>query len=173
MIDAPKKGRLHGFVVKNRAALLGTSAATAIGLAGYTIQFHEGTVYKVYRDPVGIATYCTGETANPRLGHVYTQQECDDLLHSREWSFNKDIDRCVKRQPIRVGIRVAFLNSIYNMGPGTFCASSMVRLYNEGREREACDALAKYVYARGKVWLRGLFLRREDMIEVCYAGIPD
>ena len=72
---------------------------------------------------------------------------------------------------MNVGMRVTWLDTTYNMGKGNFCKSSMVRLYNAGDLRGACDALKKYVYAQG-TWLRGLFERREDMIEVCYASIP-
>ncbi|MFT4097049.1 MAG: lysozyme [Rhodoblastus sp.] len=169
MIDAPKKGRLHGLVVKNKALLAGTSVAAAISIATATIQFHEGTKYKVYRDPVGILTFCTGETRNPQPGHTYTPAECDALLEKRLLEFNAGLDRC-QRQPIPTGIRAAWLDTIYNIGVGAFCNSSMARLFNEGRLRESCDALKKFVYAR-RVWLAGLFARREDMIEFCYAGI--
>lgn len=171
MIDAPKKGRLHSLVVKNKKLLAGTSVAAAISIAGATIQFHEGTKYKVYRDPVGILTFCTGETHNPQPGHTYTSAECEALLDGRLMEFNAGIEKCIHR-PMSVGVRVAWLNTAYNLGIGGFCKSSMARLFNEGRTREACDALKAYVYARGVV-LKGLFMRREDMIEFCYAGLPE
>lgn len=163
-------GRFHGFVQKNRAALLGTSAAAAIAIAGsLVIPVHEGTVYKVYRDQIGVLTYCTGETRNPQPGRVYTPTECETLLAGRLVEFNAGIDRCITR-PMTVGVRIAWLDTAYNIGTAGFCKSSMASLFNAGRARAACDALRKYAFAGGR-WISGLALRREDVIEFCYAGI--
>lgn len=165
-------GRMGGFVSKNRAAMLGTSAAVAIAFASYSVDWHEGTKFKAYRDPVGIWTYCTGETKNVEIGKTYTKAECDELRTHELWRNNAALEKCVKRNPITVGIRFAWLDTIYNIGAGGFCKSSMARLYNAGQDRAACEALRSYVYARGE-WLKGLFERREDMVEACFAGIPN
>lgn len=174
MIDAPRRGGMHGFVVRNKKSLAAGgagSAAVAIALSvSYVLPTHEATKLRAYRDAVGVWTACTGETKGVRPGQTFTKQQCAEKLAARTREFNAGVERCVHR-PMTVGVRIAFIDTAYNIGIGGFCSSSIVRLYNEGKTRQACDAIGRYVYARGR-WLKGLANRRKDVIEICYAGIP-
>jgi hypothetical protein len=56
-------------------------------LAASLVAGFEGLRTYVYRDPVGIPTYCFGETKNPKWGKRYTVDECRELLADRLQEF--------------------------------------------------------------------------------------
>ena len=64
----------------------------------------------------------------------------------------------------------AFLSLAYNIGPGAFCGSTLVRLLNAGQYREACDQILRWDRFQGAP-LRGLTLRRQAEHRQCL-GAP-
>ena len=62
----------------------------------------------------------------------------------------------------------AFLSLAYNIGSGAFCASTLVRLLNDGRYREACEQILRWDKFQGRP-LRGLTLRRQAERRQCLA----
>ncbi len=130
---------------------------------------YEGLRTKAYLDPVGIPTICYGETENVSLGQEKTVQECSDMLSARLGYFALNVDKMVTvdAPPEQLA---AYSSFAYNIGLGAFKKSSVLRLANEGKRRESCDFLLKYVYAGGKIY-SGLVKRRKAERELCLSGI--
>nr|WP_301302403.1 lysozyme [Methylorubrum extorquens] len=133
----------------------------------------EGLRLKTYKDIVGVPTYCYGETQNAKMGQTYTKAQCDELLLKRLDEFAGKVEQCVKK-PMSDLTLVAFTGTAYNIGSGGFCGSTIVRRYNAGDYKGACDAILMWNKARvnGKMQpVRGLTLRRERERAKCLEGL--
>lgn len=128
----------------------------------------EGLRTVVYLDPVGIPTYCFGETRGARLGDRYTPAQCTAKLGTRVLEFGRGVDGCIDH-PLPAPRKAAYTSAAYNIGVDAFCKSSMARKENAGDVSGACDALLLYVYASG-VKLPGLVKRREQERELCLSS---
>lgn len=144
-------------------------AAAAIGVALAIIPGFEGERHKVYRDVVGVATYCIGETRNPNWNHVYTHDECTKLLEGRLEEFRVAMHKCV-HVAMPPEVEGAMLSLEYNIGTGAFCKSSIARKLNAGDFAGACDALMLYDRAGGRE-IEGLKRRRAAERKVCVEGL--
>lgn len=166
MPPAPNPRRLKGPAL---AALIATAVA---GIAPLSMHF-EGKRNRVYLDPVGIPTYCYGETKNPDPMRVYSDDECGRLFRKRMAAdFAPAIVRCVPdfADPRRLWQFQAALDASYNAGPAAVCRSPMARAFNAGRWNDGCNAFPGwYVTARG-VKLAGLVRRREAEKRHCLTG---
>lgn len=146
-----------------KAGLVG-SVLTALALAAATIAPWEGKRNEPYRDPIGILTVCYGETRVEM--RRYTDAECLAMLEDASAEFLEGVRR---RNPEIVGYPhqwAAHTSFAYNVGLGTYGRSSVARLFQEGRQVEACRFLSRYVYAGGRK-LRGLERRRAAEIKLC------
>lgn len=153
-------------------ALAALIAATVAATAQFTTHF-EGEKHKVYLDPVGIPTYCIGETKNPDPTRIYSSGECNALLRARmARDFGPQLVACVPNlaDPAHNFPFRALLDASYNAGPAAACRSPMARAFNAGRWVEGCKAFPNwFVTARG-VKLRGLVRRREAERDFCLTG---
>jgi lysozyme len=147
---------------KKLAAIVGAGAASV--LFGLTTSF-EGTVLKTYRDPVGILTYCTGETEGAVWGQTYTPAECHEKLDASLAKAATGVMGCVNVQ-LTTGQTIAFVDAAYNIGNKAFCSSSMARRINRHDAGGACDALLMWDKADGRV-LPGLVKRRSIERDYC------
>ncbi len=147
---------------KPRSKLKLTVGAAAI--LAVIVPASEGIRQYVYRDPVGIPTYCFGETENPEWGKKYTLAECKGKLIDRLAEFNAGVQSCVK-VPMSDERRAAFVSFSYNVGTGAFCKSTLVRRVNAG-DPNACDELMKWTRAKG-IELPGLVRRRKEEMKLC------
>lgn len=135
----------------------------------------EGLRQYAYNDPVGIPTYCFGETQHPdgrkvRLGDKATTEECKDMLAERvERDFIPGVERCVTR-PVSDTTKAAFVSLAYNVGVERFCTSSIAGKYNAGDLLGSCDAFLLYTKARG-IELPGLVKRRQQERALCLRGL--
>jgi lysozyme len=137
------------------------AAALAISLVGG----FEGLRLTAYRDVVGVATLCYGETRGIRMGMTATKAECDAMLLKGLQEFEQGVLACTKvEMPMRR--QVAMVSFAYNVGVGAYCGSSVVRLLNDNKPRAACDALLKWNKAGGVVF-PGLTRRRQAERELC------
>jgi lysozyme len=139
-------------------------ATIAVGI----VACFEGLRTYVYLDPVGIPTYCFGETLNPKPGKKYTVSECEDLLADRLQEFDQGMMACV-RVPLRDETRAALVSFTYNVGIGAFCKSTLARKLNAGDTVGACNELTKWNRARG-ITLPGLTRRRAEERALCLKG---
>lgn len=148
---------------RNAALSAGALVAAAAFIAHY-----EGTVPRVYRDPVGILTACTGHVSPElKMGQTFTAEQCRQLLL-------QDIDKhaaalnCI-HTPLNDGQKVAFLSLAFNIGNAAFCHSTLVKMANAGNLAGACAQLSRWVYAKGQM-LPGLVKRRRAERALCERG---
>lgn len=144
---------------------LGGTAIAALAIF-YTGKW-EGLRTKAYRDMIGVPTICYGNTTGVKMGDTATKEQCDERLAAdllRHWNGIAACAPSIKNAPD--GFKVAMLDLAYNIGVGAWCGSSLRRLTEEKRYRQACDKTLEFVYARGE-YLRGLENRRRDLHKVC------
>ena len=123
--------------------------AGAVALCVPLVVLFEGTVLRVYRDPIGILTSCTGHTGPElRMGQVFTKEQCEQQLLADLLKHADALD-CVKK-PMTDGQKAAFLSFAFNVGTGAFCGSTLARKANAGDMRGACAELSRWTLAGGK-----------------------
>ena len=152
--------------------LTGAAGLTAAGLLAVTLLFNlEGIRLYVYRDVVGVHTYCVGETkdAEKKLGQRFTREQCRSILIERLiGDYEKGMRRCLTFPDILPEkTYVAFLSFTYNVGIGGFCRSSVRRHANAGDLKGACNALMLWV--KPKV----LYGRRNKEKKLCLQGVAE
>lgn len=148
---------------RNKLAL--KIGAGAVALCVPLVMYLEGTIQRVYRDPIGILTSCTGHTGPElRMGMVFTKQQCEQQLLADLLKHSEALD-CIKK-PMTDGQKAAFLSFAFNVGEGAFCASTLARKANAGDMRGACAELSRWTLAGGKE-LPGLVKRRAAERKVC------
>lgn len=158
---------LKSIPVKNVGkAALGLTAAGTIALNMLIVPW-EGTRLKPYLDAGGVPTACSGVTG-PDItvayneGRVFSAVECAHMdaravaMHER--GLRAAIDDRVESL-IPDFTMAAFISWTYNVGNGAASTSTLVRLVNAGKLREACDQLPRWVRVKGAV-LAGLENRR-------------
>lgn len=127
------------------------SQTTTVG-APMTQQF-EGRVLAVYKDVVGIDTWCDGETQLGRLpeGEEYTDEYCDTLWNARYPQYAAQLYSCYDdkaKRYVTPAMHAAFTDVFYNTGAK--CNTGMVRNLKRGKPVEACNYILKYKRAGGK-----------------------
>lgn len=150
-----------------------TKKLLAMGLAGvlavsggYLVAPLEGYIPKTYVDPVGILTSCYGHTGKElKVGQVFSEDECLSQLAKDLSKHDREMMSLIK-VPLSDNQHVALLSFTYNVGLGNFKSSTLLKKLNEGKYKEACNELTKWVFAKGKK-LNGLVSRREVEKSVC------
>ncbi|TXH80077.1 MAG: hypothetical protein E6Q77_11245 [Rhizobium sp.] len=118
----------------------GAAVAAGIAMAVTTLAapaegYAEGYYGYVYKDPVGILTYCYGETQNAKdmKGKTFSQQECLDLLKKRMAHYRQGNAACVKGyDALSPYVQMAFNDFSYNLGNGAFCQPSAAAYLRAG-----------------------------------------
>lgn len=147
----------------SRQKLAGAALVAVIAL----VSTWEGLRTKSYQDVIGVWTICYGYTHGVRPGQVAEPAACEALLMRELRDVHDKVSRCV-RTDLTAGERAALVSLAYNVGVAAVCRSTMVRLLNQGRPREACYQLRRWVYAGGsREPLPGLVNRREAELRVC------
>lgn len=171
MADKPK-------ITKTKAATGVAGLAVATGLFVTLLWSpQEGTEIKAYQDSIGIWTICQGDTRNVTPGMVETMAGCKARTDgiARE---SLQAARALVTADMTYGEWIAFADFIGNAGEANFKASSMLRLANQGRRAESCDAFLKWVYAGGrdcrdpKNNCRGIVYRRQTERAYCLGILP-
>lgn len=149
------------------------AGATAVVIATATpfIAKWEGLETTAYRDIVGVPTVCYGETRGVKMGDTYTKEQCMDMLKVAVGEYYRKIEPCMTNKDIPVGVQASILELAYNVGTGAACKSTMMKLANQGKYKEACRELDKWVKAGGQT-VRGLQNRRADSkVNLCLKGL--
>lgn len=145
----------------------GAVAAVCVTLVGG----FEGLRQTAYPDPATKGppwTVCYGETLGVRPGDRYTVAECKVMLRQSLEKYAEAIEQCVT-VALPDERFIALTSFAYNIGTAGACRSSVVKLINQGRTREGCDALLRYNRAAGIVF-PGLTKRRQREREFCLRG---
>jgi lysozyme len=125
-------------------------------------------------------TYCYGQTdefGKVKAGTRFTKKECDDLLAKSLPKYLAQIEPCI-HVPLPDKTKASLLDAAYNAGPKAVCRSPMLKLMNEGKLREGCNAFAGwYVHSDGQV-RRGLVARRggdsrKGEKQLCLEGVAE
>ena len=143
---------------------LALAAAGALAVAAGTIAAWEGSRNEPYRDPVGILTVCYGET-EVRMRR-YTDAECRAMLERRAAQFMEGVrirNPEIAEFPKQWAAHTSFA---YNVGLAAYGRSSVARLFEQGRQADACRFMGRYVYAGGRR-LQGLANRRAAETRLC------
>jgi lysozyme len=137
------------------------------------IKAFEGARLAGYRDPIGIPTigfghtemaggminYVDGQrTSKVRIGARITMAEAERLKAADIARFAAELDPLFKRDlnPLQYG---AAMSLAFNIGPGNFRKSTVLRMINAGEFTKAAGAFLAWNKAGGKV-LPGLTRRR-------------
>lgn len=145
------------------------AAGGALAAAITLVAAWEGRSLVAYLDPVSIPTICEGYTHGVRMGDTATPDRCDALTAQEVGKALGVVDRSVPK-PLPDPVRVALASFIYNVGPGAYQGSTLLRKLRAGDVRGACNELSRWVYAAGKK-LRGLERRREAERQVCLSAL--
>lgn len=129
------------------------------------IKEFEGFRESTYLDSAGIPTIGYGTTAAAGLGIVpvpgmtISEKQAERFLVKGIEKFAAQIRPAITR-PMTDNQWSAFLSLAYNIGPGAFKRSSVLRYFNEGETMRAADSFLLWNKAGGQV-LRGLVRRRQ------------
>jgi lysozyme len=125
----------------------------------------EGVRLRAYRCSAGVLTIGVGHTSAagaPAVtpGMVITKAECDAIFARDLVKYEAAVTRAVK-----VSLSASEFDSLvslcYNIGPGAFARSAVVRRLNAGDRRGAADAFLAWNKGGGRV-LPGLVTRRRS-----------
>jgi lysozyme len=148
-----------------------TKGAAWLVIAITVVSGFEGFYSKPYKDIVGVETVCYGATAADGVdfSKTYTKAECQQMLGKDLVKYDAQIQKCITPAayaalpPHR---HAALVSLDYNIGPGAFCKSSVVRDLNAGNIAAACKAFLLYDRAGGRV-VQGLVNRRKAEEKLC------
>ncbi|MCZ4065624.1 lysozyme [Oxalobacter aliiformigenes] len=141
-------------------AALAVSAACLVGIAT-----HEGYRSEAYKDAIGIPTIGFGETAGVKMGDRTTPERALVQL-SKSSEKHADAIRACIRVPLYQHEFDAYVSLAYNIGPGNFCRSTLVKKLNAKDYAGACEEIRRWNRGGGKV-LPGLVKRREAEYRIC------
>lgn len=146
--------------MRTQITALALSAVALVGIASY-----EGYSGSAYQDIVGVWTIGFGTTEGVTRNQTTTpvaalQRKMQDIT-----KFEGAIRQCVK-VPLHQHEYDAFVSLSYNIGPGAFCSSTLVKLLNEQKYPEACAQILRWNKAGGRK-VRGLTIRREGEYRLC------
>lgn len=147
--------------VRVAVAALSISGAAFVGLA-----VHEGYRETAYIPVKGdVPTIGFGTTGGVKMGDRTTPTQALARALTDVQRFEGALKTCVK-VPLHQHEYDAYLSLAYNIGPGAFCGSTLVRALNEQRYREACDQILRWDRFQGQP-LPGLTRRRQEEHRKC------
>lgn len=128
------------------------------------IRQFEGLRREAYKDSVGIWTIGYGHTAaaglpKPVPGMRVTEVEAEAILAVDLGKYEAAVEAALRQEPSQNQFD-AMVSLCFNIGPGNFTRSSVVRAFNAGDEKAAARAFLAWNRAGGRV-LAGLTRRRE------------
>lgn len=160
----------------SKARIIGGSLAAVAALFGSMAVVNEGVVLHSYADPVWgwkVPTACAGETGpHIQKGMTFTMDECMAMLGKRAPKIWSVLENCVQGD-IRVNEAAALVSLADSVGTSPVCASTMVRLHNEGQPASVwCAQFDRWHYAGGldcrTAWqCSGIIDRRKRERAVC------
>lgn len=147
--------------VRIAISALALSASALVGIA-----VHEGYSPIAYRPvPGDVPTIGFGTTDGVKMGDRTDPVQALTRKLADVQQFEGALRQCV-RVPLHQHEYDAFLSLAYNIGPGAFCGSTLVRRLNAGDYVGACAEILRWDRFQGQP-LRGLTLRRQAEHRQC------
>jgi lysozyme len=136
---------------------------------------HEGLRLKAYQDGGGVWTIGYGHTsmAGPPTvtrGLTITEAQAESILRRDLSKYEAAVNRAIK-VPIRQNQFDALVSLCYNIGPGAFASSSVVRKLNAGDHIGAAKSFMNFNKDNGRV-VSGLTRRRREEMNL-FLGTHD
>jgi lysozyme len=148
----------------NVRVVIGALSLSASALVG--IALHEGYRGEAYIPVKGdVPTIGFGTTAGVKPGDRIEPVQALVRKLADVQRFEGALKECV-RVPLHQYEYDAFMSLAYNIGPGAFCSSTLVRRLNAGDYTGACNEILRWDRFRGEP-LRGLTLRRQAESRQC------
>lgn len=123
------------------------------------IKKFEGCGLKAYKCPAGIWTIGYGHTGSAvHAGLQITSEEAEKLLKTDLLVHCNNVSKLVK-VPLNQNQFDALVSFEYNVGYGNFKSSTLLKLLNQKKYKEAAEQFGRWKYA-GKKELLGLVRRR-------------
>lgn len=123
------------------------------------IKRFEGLRLEAYQDVVGIWTIGYGHTRTAKPGMKITEREAEALLREDLREAERTVARLVQI-PLSSNEFSALVSLVFNIGPGAFARSTVLRLLNKGDRTGAAEAFKMWNRAGGRI-VAGLTNRRE------------
>ena len=135
----------------------------------------EGCELKAYRDGGGVLTIGYGHTNAAGLpkvtpGLTITAQEAKDIFVRDIVKYEIAVGNAIKR-PITQAQFDAMVSLCYNIGPGAFAGSTVVKRFNNGDTNGAAEAFKLWIKDNGKK-VQGLVNRRNDEVKHFRSIVP-
>lgn len=150
--------------------VVGTLLVSAGGVAA--VAQHEALRFTAYPDPATGGkpwTICYGHTGPEVVpGLTVSKAQCEKWLAEDLMKAQRVVTSTVK-VPLTQGEVDAYVSFVFNVGGGNWRSSTLLRLLNQGKRKEACDQLPRWIYADKRV-LNGLKVRRYEERAVCLSG---
>lgn len=125
------------------------------------IKKFEGCRLAAYKCPAGVWTIGYGHTgADVRSGKIITQEEAEKLLRTDLKLHCNNVSQLV-RVPLTQNQFDALVSFEYNVGYAALKNSTLLKLLNANKYKEAAEQFGRWKYAGGKI-LMGLVRRREE-----------
>ena len=103
----------------------------------------EGNENHAYKDMVGIATICRGETRGVKLGDYKTDQECDSSTVKELEQYNRAMMKHVKVE-LKPYEEIAYTSFVWNVGETGFKNSTLLKKLNSGDSLGACKEILNW-----------------------------
>lgn len=142
-------------------------AALTLSAAGFGgIVAHEGySAVAVAPVPGDVPTFGFGTTEGVKLGQTITPPLAVARALKDVARYEGAVKQCV-RVPLAQHEYDAYISLAYNIGPGAFCGSSLVRKLNTGDYPGACAEILRWDKFKGRQ-LAGLTTRRKTEYAQC------
>lgn len=138
------------------------ASAVAVG----TITQWEGFRSDAYLDIGGIPTIGYGSTQDVEMGDRIDEKGARSRLITEVMDrYGQAVKNCVKT-PLFQSEYDSFVSLTYNIGPNSFCKSTLVKKVNKEDYAGACKEILRWNKVKGKV-VQGLTNRREAEYKLC------
>jgi lysozyme len=136
--------------VRITISALALSASALVGLAmkeGYTDKAIQPLPGDKWTNGFGSTTNAQGQALRPGDTTTPPQALAQKLRDVRQ--FEGALKQCVSA-PLTQGEFDSLVSLSYNVGAHAVCASTMVRLHNQGKHAEACAQFDRWTFYQGK-----------------------
>lgn len=134
--------------------------AMKIGKAGLDLIKHfEGYKANAYICPAKVWTIGYGTTSGVKKGQIITEATAMEYLLKDVSKFEKVVNDKVK-VPLTQTQFDALVAFVYNVGPGNFNTSTLLKVLNAGNYEQVDEQMARWNKGDGKI-LEGLVRRRK------------